>query len=70
MGCCTLMPAAASRSLRSSLGASGDISLAAGEQSNAFVVWSAVRAGTYLPTPVLYEGGLFALTETGHSQPL
>jgi len=46
-------------------GASGDISLSAGEQSNAFVVWSAVRAGTYLPTPVLYEGGLFALTETG-----
>jgi outer membrane protein assembly factor BamB len=24
-----------------------------------------VRAGTYLPTPVLYQGGLFALTETG-----
>lgn len=46
-------------------GAAGDISLTAGTDSNDFVVWSAARAGTYLPTPVLYQGGLFALTETG-----
>lgn len=46
-------------------GASGNISLAQGQRSNEFVVWSEPRAGTYLPTPVIYEGGLYALTETG-----
>ncbi|MBX9600320.1 MAG: PQQ-binding-like beta-propeller repeat protein [Bryobacteraceae bacterium] len=46
-------------------GASGRITLAQGQRSNDFVVWSEPRAGTYLPTPVLYDGGLYALTETG-----
>jgi outer membrane protein assembly factor BamB len=46
-------------------GASGDISLPKGESSNAFVVWSQPRAGTYLPSPVAYEGGIYMLTETG-----
>jgi outer membrane protein assembly factor BamB len=46
-------------------GASGNISLKQGERSNEFIVWSEPRAGTYLPTPVLYDGGLYALTETG-----
>lgn len=46
-------------------GASGNISLTAGETAKGPVVWSAVRAGTYLPSPVLYDGGLYALTETG-----
>ncbi|HYI93950.1 MAG TPA: PQQ-binding-like beta-propeller repeat protein [Bryobacteraceae bacterium] len=46
-------------------GASGDISLGKSDQSNEFVVWSAPRGGTYLPTPVAYEDGLYALTETG-----
>jgi outer membrane protein assembly factor BamB len=46
-------------------GASGDISLEAGESSNAHVAWSVPRAGTYLPSPVAYQGGVFALTETG-----
>ncbi len=46
-------------------GASGDISLKDGETSNEFVVWSQARAGTYLPSPVAYEGGIYALTETG-----
>lgn len=46
-------------------GASGDISLGKSDQANEFVVWSAVRGGTYLPTPVAYEGGLYALSETG-----
>lgn len=46
-------------------GASGNISLKQGERSNEFIVWSEPRAGTYLPTPVLYGGGLYALTETG-----
>lgn len=46
-------------------GARGDITLAKTEKSNAFVVWSDARGGTYLPTPVAYEGGVYSLTETG-----
>jgi outer membrane protein assembly factor BamB len=46
-------------------GATGNISLAKDETSNAYVAWSQARAGTYLPSPVAYEGGLYALTETG-----
>jgi len=46
-------------------GASGDVSLKTGESSNQFVAWSQPRAGTYLPSPVAYEGGIYALTETG-----
>ncbi|HVF41840.1 MAG TPA: PQQ-binding-like beta-propeller repeat protein [Pyrinomonadaceae bacterium] len=46
-------------------GAAGDISLKEGETSNRFVAWSQPRGGTYLPTPVAYEGAVYALTETG-----
>ncbi|MGH9942955.1 MAG: PQQ-binding-like beta-propeller repeat protein, partial [Pyrinomonadaceae bacterium] len=46
-------------------GAAGDISLKDGQTSNEFVVWSQPRGGTYLPTHVAYEGGIYALTETG-----
>lgn len=46
-------------------GAAGDISLGPDQTSNKFVVWSQARAGTYLPTPVAYEGAVYALTETG-----
>ncbi len=46
-------------------GAAGDISTGKDQTSNEFVVWSQARAGTYLPSPVAYEGGLYALTETG-----
>jgi outer membrane protein assembly factor BamB len=46
-------------------GAAGDISLKEGQTSNQFVVWSQPRGGTYLPTPVAYEGAIYALTETG-----
>jgi outer membrane protein assembly factor BamB len=46
-------------------GATGDISLKKDETSNEFVVWSQARGGTYLPSPVAYEGGIYALTETG-----
>jgi outer membrane protein assembly factor BamB len=46
-------------------GAAGDISLGKDESSNAYVAWSQPRAGTYLPSPVAYEGGVYALTETG-----
>jgi outer membrane protein assembly factor BamB len=47
-------------------GASGDISLKqATDRSNDFVVWSEAKAGTYLPTPVAYDGGLYVLNEIG-----
>jgi outer membrane protein assembly factor BamB len=46
-------------------GATGDVSLAKEQTANDYVVWSQPRAGTYLPTPVAYEGAVYALTETG-----
>ncbi len=46
-------------------GAAGDISLGKEESSNAYVAWSQPRAGTYLPSPLAYEGGVYTLTETG-----
>ncbi len=46
-------------------GAKGDISLKEDQTSNEFVVWSHPRGGTYLPTPVAYDGAVYALTETG-----
>jgi outer membrane protein assembly factor BamB len=46
-------------------GAAGDISLGKDESSNAYVVWSQPRGGTYLPSPVAYNGGVYVLTETG-----
>lgn len=46
-------------------GAKGDISLAKDQTSNEFVVWSQARGGTYLPSPVAYQGNIYALTETG-----
>lgn len=46
-------------------GAKGNISLKENQTSNEFIVWSQPRGGTYLPSPVAYEGGVYALTETG-----
>src|SRR6185503_14181619 len=46
-------------------GATGDISLGKDESSNAHIVWSQARGGTYLPSPVAYNGGLYVVTETG-----
>jgi len=46
-------------------GASGDISLKDNETSNQYVVWSQARGGTYLPSPVAYQGFIYTLTETG-----
>jgi outer membrane protein assembly factor BamB len=48
-------------------GASGDISLKtdASERSNEFVVWSDPKGGTYSPTPVAYDGGVYVLNEVG-----
>ena len=45
-------------------GATGDISPAAGRPSE-YVAWSQERGGTYLPTQLVYDGGVYALTETG-----
>ena len=46
-------------------GAMGDVSLGKEQTSNDYVTWTAARGGTYLPTPVAYEGGLYALSEKG-----
>jgi outer membrane protein assembly factor BamB len=48
-------------------GASGDISLKkdTGERSNEFVAWSDPKGGSYLPTPVAYDGGVYVLNEVG-----
>lgn len=46
-------------------GAKGDISLANDQTSNSFVAWSQERSGTYLPSSLAYEGGVYSLTETG-----
>jgi outer membrane protein assembly factor BamB len=46
-------------------GATGDISLAENEETNDFVVWSRARAGTYIPTPVAYQGGLYVVNDNG-----
>jgi outer membrane protein assembly factor BamB len=46
-------------------GAAGDISLEKDQTSNEYIVWSQARGGTYLPTPVAYEGAVYSLTETG-----
>jgi outer membrane protein assembly factor BamB len=46
-------------------GATGNISLESDQDSNKYVAWSQPRAGTYLPTPVAYEGAVYSLTETG-----
>ena len=46
-------------------GASGDISLTKDERANELVAWSDAKGGSYLPTPVAYEGGVYVLNEVG-----
>lgn len=46
-------------------GASGDITLASGVTSSTHVAWMVARGGTYLSSPVAYEGGIYTLTEKG-----
>jgi outer membrane protein assembly factor BamB len=46
-------------------GAAGDISLKTDQTSNDYVVWSQARGGTYLPSPLAYQGAVYTLTETG-----
>jgi hypothetical protein len=46
-------------------GAEGDISLQKGQESNESIVWSNMTEGTYIPTPLLYDGYLFTLNING-----
>jgi outer membrane protein assembly factor BamB len=46
-------------------GASGDISLQKGQDSNQSIAWSNMTEGTYIPTPLLYDGYLFTLNING-----
>jgi outer membrane protein assembly factor BamB len=45
--------------------ASGDLTTPDGARLNEFVAWLQPKAGTYLPTELAYEGGLYVLTHTG-----
>jgi outer membrane protein assembly factor BamB len=46
-------------------GASGDISLTAGQEQNAFVVWSHPRASAYTSSPLLYRGHMYVVNDNG-----
>ena len=47
-------------------GAEGDITMAEGETSSDHVLWfDRTGGGTYLPTPVLYDGAVYVLTDKG-----
>ena len=46
-------------------GASGDISLAEGERSNAQVAWSSPRDGPYMASPLVYQGYLYVVSAGG-----
>jgi outer membrane protein assembly factor BamB len=45
--------------------ATGDITLGDGEQSNKYVVWSKLRGGPSIPTPIVYGGLLYVCSATG-----
>jgi hypothetical protein len=45
--------------------ASGDVTLEAGQTSNAGVVWSKTARGPYMPTPLAYNGVLYVLANNG-----
>ena len=46
-------------------GARGDITLRAGERSNARVAWSWTQRGPYMPTPMAYDGLVYTLANQG-----
>jgi outer membrane protein assembly factor BamB len=46
-------------------GARGDLTLPEGQESGGSVVWSRLRAGSYMPTPVAYRGYLYVLKNQG-----
>jgi outer membrane protein assembly factor BamB len=46
-------------------GASGDISLKADEDANAFVAWRQPRFSGYTPSPLVYRGRVYAVNDNG-----
>jgi outer membrane protein assembly factor BamB len=46
-------------------GASGDISLKQGEESNAAMAWGKKRGGPYMPTPIVYGDLLYIVNNSG-----
>ncbi len=46
-------------------GARGDLTTPDGAKLNEFVAWLQPKAGTYLPTELAYDGGIYVLTHTG-----
>lgn len=46
-------------------GARGDLTTAEGAKLNDYVAWFQPKAGTYLPTQLAYDGGIYVLTHTG-----
>ena len=50
---------------RVKVGASGDITLKDGADTNEHVAWSTQRGGTYMPTPIVYEKYLYTCANNG-----
>jgi outer membrane protein assembly factor BamB len=46
-------------------GGSGDITLADGQDSNKSVAWRKQQRGSYMPTPLLYDGLLYVISNQG-----
>lgn len=46
-------------------GATGDITLTEGQTSNKYVAWSKRARGSYMPTPLIYDGYLYVLANQG-----
>jgi len=46
-------------------GGSGDLTLAGGRTSSDRIAWSNDREGTYIPTPILYQGQLYTCNNNG-----
>ena len=46
-------------------GANGDLTLKDDEEKNGSVVWSKLRGGAFIPTPLLYDGILYVTNEGG-----
>jgi outer membrane protein assembly factor BamB len=46
-------------------GATGDISLKAGQESNDFIAWSTPKGSPYTPTPIIYDGLFYVCADNG-----
>jgi len=46
-------------------GASGDITLKEGQETNEFIAWRQTKAGPYNPTPIAYRGHVYVLYDRG-----